>query len=80
MLVHHANAGMDGVLGSCEIGRLAVDQDFALVRAVETAENVHQRRLAGTVLPQQAEDLSGTDIEMYVRVGDHRTEALGDAA
>ena len=80
MLMHHADAGVDGVLGAVEVGRLAVDEDFALVRAVEPGEDVHQRGLAGAVFAEQAENLSGPDIKVDVGVCDDLAEALGDAA
>ena len=80
VLVHHADAGADGVAGAVEMGRLAVDEDLALVRPVEAGEHVHQRRLAGAVLAEQAEHLAGADGEVDGVVGDQITEALGDAA
>src|SRR5690606_16438348 len=42
VLVDHADAGGDGVAGTVECGRLAVDEDLTLVGFVETVEDVHQ--------------------------------------
>ncbi len=80
MLVHHADAGVNGVLGVAEMDGLAVDEDLALVGPVEPGEHVHQRGFAGAVFAEQAEDLAGPDLQVDIGVGDHRAEALGDAA
>ena len=65
-------------VGSCR--RLAVDQDLAAVGLVEAVEDVHQRRLAGAVLADDAVDRAGRDDEVDVAVGVDRAEALVDAA
>ena len=80
VLMHHADAGADGVAGAVEADRLAVDEDFALVRPVEAGEHVHQGGLAGAVFAEQAEHLAGADVEVDGVVGDQIAEALGDAA
>ena len=61
VLVDHADAGGDGVAGRGERDRLAVDDDLALGRLEQPVEHVHQRRLAGTVLTEQAVDLARLD-------------------
>jgi hypothetical protein len=53
VLVHHAHAGVDRVARGVELDRLAVQQDLALVRAVEPAEDVRERRLACAVLAEE---------------------------
>ena len=80
MLVHHADAGGDGLLGAAGDLGPAVDGDLALVGLQQPVEDVHQGGLAGAVLPQQAVDLTGDDVQVDVVVGDQRPEALGDAA
>ena len=80
VLVDHADAGVDGVLGVAEIRGLAVDEDLALIRAVEPRENVHQRGFAGAVLAEQAQNFARADFQVHVGVRYHRAEALGDAA
>ena len=80
VLVHHADAGPDRVARALEPHRLAVDEDLALVGPVEPAEDVHQRRLAGAVLAEQAEDFAGADGQVDRVVGDDVAEPLGDAA
>ncbi len=80
MLVHHADAGRDGVGGTPEVHGLAVEEDLALVGPVQPEQDVHERRLAGAVLPEQGVDLSALDGEVHVLVGDDAREPLGDAA
>ena len=80
VLVHHANAGGDGLSGALERDLLAVDQNRALVGVVEPAEHVHKGRLAGTVLTQQAQHLAAADGQVDLRIGDNRTKTLGNAA
>ena len=80
VLVDHADAGGHRVTGPGEVLHLAVELDLALVGLVEAVEHVHQGRLAGTVLAEQAVDLAGLDGEGDRVVGHHAAEALGDAS
>ncbi len=80
VLVDHADAGRDRVAGAGEVLDLVVEDDLALVGLVEAVEHVHQRRLAGAVLAEQAVDLAGLDGQGDPVVGDERPEALGDVA
>ena len=68
------------VAGAGEVLHDVVEQDLALVGLVEAVEHVHQRRLAGAVLAEEAVDLAGLDDEVDVVVGDEAAEPLGDAA
>src|SRR4029077_11392888 len=58
--------------------RAAVKQDFAAVRRVEPAHAVEQRRLAGAVRPDQAEDLSLFDRERNTVERDDTAEPQRD--
>ena len=78
VLVHHADAVLDRGLRRAELGRLAVDQDLALVRPVEAVEDVHQRRLAGAVLAEQRVHLALAQVEVDAVVRDDAGEALRD--
>ena len=80
MLVHHPDAGVDRGLRRAELDRLARDHDLALVRVVEPVEDVHQGRLAGTVLAEQRVHLALAQVEVDVVVGHDAREALGDVA
>ena len=79
VLVHHPDAGGDGVARAAELHRLAAEQDLARVGLVEPEHRVHQRALAGAVLAEQAEHLALVEREVDVFVGDDAGERLGDA-
>ena len=55
-------------LGRGYVHGLAVDQDLALVRAVEPVEDVHERRLAGAVLAEERVHLAAAEVEVDVVV------------
>src|SRR5690606_24920280 len=79
VLVDHADAGPDRVLGALDPALFAVDPDRAPVGLVVAVEDVHERRLAGAVLADDAVDGAGGDRQVDVPVGVHRAEALVDA-
>ncbi len=66
--------------GPLKLTGFAVEQDLALVGLVQPVEHVHQGRLAGAVLAEQAVDLARLDDEVDVVVGHEAAEPLGDAA
>ena len=76
--MHHADAGRHGPLRVGEGDRASVDQDLAAVGLVQPVQHVHQRRLAGPVLTQQAVNLARANVQVDGVVGDERTELLGD--
>src|SRR5579884_1229399 len=53
VLVHHPDARVDRVARRRERDGPAVQPDLSRVRPVQPVEDVHQRRLAGAVLPEQ---------------------------
>ena len=77
-LIDRDNAGALGVVGRREGDRLAIELDFARVRAVRAGQNLEQRRLAGAVLAKQGVDLGVADFEMDVLERKHAGEALAD--
>jgi len=80
VLVDHADPCGHRVTGTREVLHLVVEQDLALVRLVQAVQHVHECRLAGAVLPQEAVDLTGLDREVDVVVRHQCAEAFGDAA
>ena len=80
MLMHHPDPCADRVAGPVKNGRNTVNQNLAFVGVVQTAEHVHQRRFPGTILAQQAKNLTRADGQIDTFVGDDLTEPLGDAA
>ncbi len=79
VLVDHADADRDGVVGRADRRRLAADADLAAVGLVEAVEDRHQRRLAGAVLADDAVDRAAGNLEVNVAIGVDRAEALVDA-
>src|SRR5439155_26561967 len=57
---------------------LAVDEDPTLVGLVQPVDDLHQGRLAGAVLAEQAEDLALANLEGDGVVREHPREALRD--
>ncbi len=56
--------------------RAPLEADRAAVEAIEPGQAVEQRRLAGAVGPDQAEDLAGRDVERDAVERDDAAEAL----
>ena len=63
-----------------EANALAVHQDRATGWLVEAGEHLDQRRLAGAIVAQQADDLAGQDRQRDVVERVDAGEALGDVA
>ena len=80
VLVHHADAGGDGVAGTGDRRRPAVDLHAAGVGPVEAVQDAHQGRLAGTVLADDAVYRPLRDRYRDVPVRLYRAEPLVDAA
>ena len=80
MLVDHANPASDRVRGPSDLDGLAIEQNLPFVRARQSVEDVHERRLAGAVLSEQSVDFAAPHFEIDVIVGDDAGIALGDAA
>ena len=80
VLVNHANSAGDGIRGIGDLDRFSIEQDFAFIRAGQSVENIHERRLARAVFAKQGVDLPGLHIQIDMVVGDDTREALGDSA
>jgi hypothetical protein len=76
----HPDPTADRIAGRHERDRLTVQHDLALVSFVKAVDDVHQRRLAGAVLPQEGVDLTAPDVEIDVVVREHAWEPLRDPA
>ena len=66
--------------GLLEVDLAAVEQDRALVGAVHPVQGLHQRRLAGAVLPDDGVHLTAPHPQLDVAVGDDAGETLRDPA
>ena len=78
MLVDHADPGAHGVARVGDPDQFAVDADLPGVRPQQAKEHVHQRRLAGAVLAEEAVDLALFDGQVHLVIRDELAEALGD--
>ena len=67
------------VLGSGDRDLLAVEADRALVGRVDAGDRLHQRRLAGAVVADEAHDLAGADGEVDPVQSLDRAESLADS-
>ena len=78
VLVHHADATVDGVGRRGEVHHLTVDLHRAFVGGLHAVEDFHQGRFPGPVLPADRVDLTLLDGEVDIVVGDDSREAFGD--
>src|SRR5690606_28838772 len=78
LLEHHADALAHGVGGADEAGFAPVEQDVAGIGLVDAAQDLHQRRFAGAVLADEADDFAGTDLDRDVLQRMHAGKALVD--
>ena len=78
MLVDHADAERRRRLRVGDPPHLAVDLDLAAVGRDEPDQDLHQRRLAGAVLAEDAVDLAAVEVEVDAVAGDDVAVALGD--
>ena len=69
-----------GIARASEMDRLAVEDERALARRVEAGENLHQRRLAGAIVADDAQDLAGIDVEIHIAQRGDGAEIFVDAA
>jgi hypothetical protein len=80
VLVDHADTGSDRRGRVPERMGLAVDEDLAGVRLVQAGQDVHERRLAGAVLPEEAEHLALVHRDGDLVVGEDAREPLRNLA
>ena len=80
VLVHHADARVNGVTGIVHLNLLAVDQNIAGGGLEQAVELVHQRRFACAVFAQDRVDFAFVDREIDAVIGDKIAEALDNVA
>jgi hypothetical protein len=79
MLMHHPDAGDDGLARGAEAHRRAIDENVSGVGSNQARQDVHQRRLAGAVLAQDPQDFACCQRKRDVVIGDDARKALGHA-
>ena len=78
VLMDHADPQALGLLGGVDGHGLALHEDLASVGLVNAGEHIHQRSLARAVLAQQRQDLAPAQGQVYILVGHHASEGLGN--
>ena len=63
-----------------EMHQFAIQMDFALVGLVNAGENLHERRFAGGIVTDEAEDLAVAEIEIGATQRHHRAKRFNNAA
>ena len=58
VMIDHADAARDGVVGTLDVHFLPAHEDLSLVRLIQSIENIHQGGFACTVFPQQSKNLA----------------------
>ena len=78
LLMDHGDALLEGVQGRVQVGFLAAQADRAGVGVVDAGDDLHQRRLAGTVLAHERVDRAGLEAELDVVQRHHAWERFAD--
>ena len=76
MLMHHADPFIDGRPGRVDSDSLAVNEDTALIRLVQTIQNIHQRRFPGAVFPQQGQHFSSGNVNADMVIAENSGKPL----
>src|SRR5204862_3816133 len=80
VLVDHRDPGVERVTGGRKLHAFPVEQDLALVGAIEAREDVREGALARAVLAEERMHLAGRRLEIDAVVRDHCRKALRDPA
>ena len=78
ILVHGGDAELRRVLGGANGDRDPVHRDLTVVGRVDAGDDLHQRRLAGSVVADEPDDLAGVDLEVHAVERLDGAEALAD--
>ena len=78
VLMHHRDPRVERIARRAELHPAAEEVDLSVVRPVETREDVGERRLPGTVLPQQGVHLALRRFEVDLVVRDDSGKPLRD--
>jgi hypothetical protein len=80
LLRHERDAGFEGGARPREQKALAVERDLALVRLHRPGKDLRERRLPGSVLADDGDDLAALDLEIDVRQRPDDAVTLRDSA
>ena len=65
MLMHHADAEVNGIHGLSDIDLLLTKKNLPFIRMMNPVQDVHQRGFAGAVFAEEGEDLSLPERQVY---------------
>jgi hypothetical protein len=80
LLIDDRDAHVAGARWTSEDDIDAIDAERAGVRLMDAADELHERGLAGTVLPDKAEGLAREEVYRHILERLHRAERLGRVA
>ena len=79
LLVNHADAVGNRHRRRNDVDGFGRDADCPFIGPVQAERDVHERRLAGAILAQEADDLGTVQVKIDIAIGKHRPEAFGHA-
>ena len=80
LLIDNGDTAIQRVNRASEIAALAIDFQAPLVRAMDSAEDLEEGALTGSVLATQGMNGAAANVKRDVLKGLHTAKALGDAA
>src|SRR5262249_10131379 len=80
LLVNEADAMLQRLANVLEMHRPTIEKSLAPVRLVNTGEDLHERRFAGAVSPQNRQHLAGAHLERHGAQRLHARELLANVA
>ena len=80
VLMNHAQATTNGIVGALDVDDFAVEQDFSFVGPVQSIEHVHQCGFACAVFAQERVNFARIEAEVDCVIGHNTGEALGEVS
>jgi hypothetical protein len=77
--MHHSDTGVERIARGMKSNRNSVQPHGALIVSVHTSDDLHQRALAGSVLPNKPVDFAPLKREIHVAKRRHSAEYLRDS-
>ena len=77
LLINAGDARSSGLVRVLEVLLYAIYENLALIRLMYAGEYLDQRRFAGAVLTDQAEDLARLDCQLHVSQSHYARKTLG---
>ncbi len=78
MLVNHSYSFENRLVRVQHFHWLTFDEDLPLVGLVQTKQNIHQRRFSSAIFPNDCQNLSREQANVYLIAGEYPGESLRD--